>query len=90
MREGGGAPEARIDYAFKALTSRAPRAGELTLLKELYTEELADFAKDPKRVKGLLQTGESKWDTSLPAAELAACTMVATTVMNFDEFVMKR
>jgi hypothetical protein len=90
MREGGAAPEARIGYAFKALTSRAPRAGELKLLSALYSEELADFAKDPKRVKGLLQTGESKWDTTLSAAELAACTMVATTVMNFDEFVMKR
>ncbi|MBD0260827.1 MAG: DUF1553 domain-containing protein, partial [Cytophagales bacterium] len=90
MREGGAAPEARISYAFKALTSRAPRPGELTLLKQLYKEELTGFAKDPKRVKGLLDTGESEWDTSLPAAELAACTMVATTVMNFDEFVMKR
>jgi len=90
MREGGDAPEARISYAYKALTSRAPRPGELNLLKQLYSEELTDFAKDPKKIKELLQTGASKWDTSLPPAELAACTMVATTVMNFDEFVMKR
>jgi hypothetical protein len=59
-------------------------------MKELYTEELESFRKEPKRIKELLSTGESKQDTTLNSAELAACTMIATTVMNFDEFVMKR
>jgi len=90
MKEGGVSPEARIGYAFKALTSRAPRPRELTLLKELYAEELAGFQKEPLRANRLLAAGDSKRDTSLDTAQLAACTMVATTVMNFDEFVMKR
>jgi hypothetical protein len=90
MQEGGSAPEARISYAFKALTSRAPRPEEATLLQELYAEELAEFISNNKKATALLSTGESKRDTELSPAELAACTMVATTVMNFDEFVMKR
>ncbi len=90
MRETGNTPEARISYAFKALTSRPPRPQELELMKELYAGELEVFQRNPKRIKELLSIGESKRDNTLNAAELAACTMVATTVMNFDEFVMKR
>jgi hypothetical protein len=34
--------------------------------------------------------GESRRDPTLAAADVAACTMVATTVMNFDEAIYKR
>ncbi len=90
MREGGNDPESRIDFAFKALTGRSARAEERALLKRLYQEEWNEFQKDPKQWKALLQVGEYQRDQKLAPAELAACTMVATTVMNFDEFVMKR
>ncbi|CAN5834960.1 DUF1553 domain-containing protein [soil metagenome] len=90
MQEGGAKPEQRITYAFKALTSRAPRPKELTLLQQLYAEELADFRKKPERVPELLSVGEAARDTALNAEELATCTIIASTIMNFDEFVMKR
>lgn len=90
MREGGDAPEKRIAVAFKALTSRLPRPQEMQLMEQLYAEELADFQKDSRRATQLLSAGEAKRDTKLNVSELAACTIVASTVMNFDEFVMKR
>jgi hypothetical protein len=90
MKEGGASPEQRIAFAFKALTSRAPRPAELALLQQLYAEELADFKKKPERVPELLSVGEAKRDASLNAEELAACTILASTIMNFDEFVVKR
>ncbi|MBC7919955.1 MAG: DUF1553 domain-containing protein, partial [Ferruginibacter sp.] len=90
MREGGDTPEARVTFAFKALTSRSPRPAEMALLQQLYAEELPGFRKDTKRALQLLATGEAKRDATLDPAQLAACTVVASTVMNFDETVMKR
>ena len=90
MEEGGKTPEDRITFAFKALTSRAPRTEELTLTKQLYLEELTNFKKKPERAEQLLSTGEYERDTELAADELAACTIVASSLMNFDEFIVKR
>jgi hypothetical protein len=59
-------------------------------LKQLYEEELADFRKQPKRAMQLLTVGEYKHDTKLEANEVAAYTIVASRIMNFDEFVVKR
>ncbi len=90
IKEGGQTPEARIVFAFKALTSRAPRAEELTLLQQLYEDELKDFKKEPTRAEQLLSVGEHKRDIRLDAKEVAACTIIASSIMNFDEFVVKR
>jgi hypothetical protein len=90
MREGGDTPESRIDFAFKALTGRLARSDERTLLKKMYQEEWEEFQKNPKRSKDLLKVGEYQVDQKLDPAQLAACTMLATTIMNFDETVMRR
>ncbi|MES2733922.1 MAG: DUF1553 domain-containing protein [Bacteroidota bacterium] len=90
MREGGENPESRIDFAFKALTGRAARLEERELLKKMYLEEWNDFQKNPKRSNALLKVGEFQRDQKLAPAELAACTMLASTIMNFDEMVMRR
>jgi hypothetical protein len=90
IKEGGSELKERIAFAFKALTSRNPRAEELELLTSLYTEELNDFKKEPKRATQLLNIGEYKRDTKLDAAQVAAYTIVASSIMNFDEFVVKR
>ncbi|MCY7352354.1 MAG: DUF1553 domain-containing protein [Cytophagaceae bacterium] len=90
LKEGGSSPDARIVFAYKALTSRPPRPQELALLKQLYADELADFRRQPKRVEALLNVGEFPRDKTLRADELATSTVVASTIMNFDEFVIKR
>jgi hypothetical protein len=90
IRLGGATPEARITYAYRALTSRSPRPQEVALLKDLYAQEQADFAKNPKRAAALLTVGEYPFDKTLNPTELAANAVVASTIMNFDEFVIKR
>ncbi|MDQ4140115.1 MAG: DUF1553 domain-containing protein, partial [Bacteroidota bacterium] len=90
VREGGSTPEQRISYAFRALTSRHPRQDELVILKNLYQQEYADFDKNPARAEKLLKEGEYPRDKKLPAADVATCAVVANTLMNFDEFVVKR
>ena len=47
------------------------------------------FRQSSGAAQGLINTGESKPDTTLDGAELAAWTMVANTVMNRDDFVNK-
>jgi hypothetical protein len=80
----------QIAYGFISLTSRSPSAGELKVLKDLYDEEYADFRKNPGRVKQLLAVGEYPVDKRLNPVKLAAGTIVASTIMNFDEFLIKR
>ncbi|MBU1822470.1 MAG: DUF1553 domain-containing protein, partial [Bacteroidetes bacterium] len=80
----------QITYAFLCLTSRPPSNREIAILKELYREEYRAFQKSPQRVKDLLGTGEYPVDPSVDAMALAAGTVVASTVMNFDEFIIKR
>jgi Protein of unknown function (DUF1553) len=80
----------RLQYGFQALTSRKARPAELTVLKDLFEKEYTYFKQNPEKAEKLLSVGEFPRDKTLEAAEVAAYTMVASTVMNFDEFVMKR
>lgn len=90
MLKHGKTVDDQIDYAFTALTSRLPDPKEKTVLKALYEEELQDFSRNPKRMKSILAAGEYPLDKTLNPAQLAAGTIVASTVMNFDEFLIKR
>ena len=79
-----------IPAMFKAVISRPGRPEEVALMKQLYGEELADFKKNPKRATELLSVGEYPVDKQLNTGELAAWTVVASTIMNFDEAIIKR
>ena len=80
----------RITYFFWAVLSRRPRPTELALLTDLYNEEYTDFLKDKSRAESLLQVGEYPHDQSLNPVEVAAYTVVATTLLNYDEALVKR
>lgn len=85
-----GLAEGSIDYFFKAVISRPARPEELKLMTQLYAEELADFKANPKRARELLSVGEYPVDKTWNPAELAAWTVVTSTIMNFDEAIIKR
>lgn len=82
--------DARIRWFFLAVVSRNPRPNELQILKNLYETEVQAFVKEPQRAESLLSTGEYPTDKSLNTAELAAFTVVANTILNYDEAVVKR
>lgn len=87
---GGQPSDAAVSYLFKAIISRPARPAEVTLMQQLYAEELRDFRANPKRTSDLLTVGRHPVDRQLPPADLAALTIVASTVMNFDEAIIKR
>lgn len=90
MLARGRSVEDRISYAFLALTGRRPRPGEVEILRQLFEEEYQHFRQVPEKARELLAVGEYPVDESLQAPELAAYTVVASTIMNFDEFAIKR
>jgi hypothetical protein len=90
VKEGGKSPDDRIVFGFRALTSRSPDGEELRELRELYEAERAAFEKDRAAARVLLGAGEYPRDKRLAPAEVAALTVVASTIMNFDEAVFRR
>jgi hypothetical protein len=80
----------RLTLLFRAITSRHPQPKELDVLRRLYTEQQAAFAAHPSRGQQLLAFGEAKTNPALPAADLAALTIVAQALQNHDEAVMRR
>jgi hypothetical protein len=80
----------QLQTIFESLISRQPRPSEMALLEKLYQEEYQDFVKNPKRVNELLKVGEYPIDQKASKPQLAALTVVASTIMNFDEFLIKR
>lgn len=90
IREGGLDLDAQIVFGFRLLTSRFPLEYELGMLTELFAHEKAYFESNPAEADLLLSVGEYPPDRALDRDEVAAHTMVASTIMNFDEAYMKR
>jgi hypothetical protein len=47
------------------------------------------YAKDARAARSLVEIGEKKRDASIPEAELAAWTIVASEMLNLDETINK-
>lgn len=90
IKEGGDALESRIAFAFKALIGRMPRKAEKILMIDLYNREYEGFLAEPERVEAWLSTGAYPQNQDLNQVEWASASVLASTLMNFDEFIMKR
>ena len=73
---------------FETALARPPAKDELELLHESFRGHLAHYAADPDAAKALVAIGEIPSATDQPE-RLAAWTMVASLVLNLDEFVTK-
>jgi hypothetical protein len=87
MKEGGISDEERATFGFRWCTSRRPDTGELAILTRAHERELAHFRADAAAADALIRTGEAPLDANLDPAELAAWTLVATTLLNLDEAI---
>jgi len=90
LLEGGETTDARITAAYRLLTSRAPRPTELTTVRTLFEQERATFAGNVAAAKALARAGEKTPARALNPVDVAAWTVVASTIMNTDEAVNKR
>ncbi|MEN9678390.1 MAG: hypothetical protein RIS76_4286 [Verrucomicrobiota bacterium] len=80
----------RLIGGFRAVTGRLPASEEKQILRRLYDEQWRYFSDQPAAAAQLLKTGERPADATLSATQVAATTLVVSTLMNHDEFVMKR
>jgi hypothetical protein len=81
----------RIDEAFLRLTGREPDATEANLLRQLYEEQRTLFADNPQQdaIK-YIQLGDSKPDSKLAPADLAALTVTCQVIFNLDATIYER
>jgi mono/diheme cytochrome c family protein len=89
LAEGGRTAESRLTHGFRLLLSRRPDAGELATLTAALERHKQSFQSDPEAAKQFLSVGEAKTPTAAEPAELAAFSMVASTLLNLDETINK-
>jgi len=78
-----------IKLAFRKLTSRKPDETETKMLLEVYEESIASFQENPEHIDDLLHIGDYFVDESLDQQEVAARTIVFSTILNLDETISK-
>ncbi len=87
IREGGETAEQQLSFLFQSILSRLPTTEESQTLLDDFKGYQTEFSSKAADTSGLLTIGSSGTDTNLPAAEMAAWTMVANTLLNLDEAI---
>jgi hypothetical protein len=85
----GPAFDARLDYVAQRVLARPFAAKEKDILHKAYVDLQAHYESHAADAKKLLHVGDSKADTTIPEAEFAAWTMLASNVLNLDEALNK-
>ncbi len=90
LREGGDTPEARIQAAYALALGRPAGGSEVNILAKTLDSFVERYAEDLDAAEALLSEGDSAWDESFDARELAAYAGLAGLVLNLDEMVTKQ
>lgn len=79
----------RFVLAFRSATGRTPSDRELAVLRTVFDNQLARYRNNAEAALELMRVGESPYDTRFDLSQLAAWTMVASTLLNLDETITK-
>ncbi len=90
QQQGGDKLEDQLTFAWRRICGRYPDAQEISILQQLYHNELQKFIENPDSAEKLLSIGEYPVDESVPPLITASLAMVNNAIMNFDEAYMKR
>jgi hypothetical protein len=80
----------RVSFIFQSVTSRKPRTAEMQILMKLLSDQKNYYSQHPDHAQKLLMTGDHPPVPGLDGQEVAAYTVVANTVLNSDEALVKR
>ena len=89
LRDGGDTLDEQVAFGFRLATARRPDSREQELLRDAYHLLHWKYQNDADAAAKLLSVGEYPRDKSLDAQQLAAMTMVASTILNLDEVVTR-
>ena len=81
--------EARIEWAFQQALNRKPATAERQILPELYQKSLRQFTTGPTGAHELIRTGEAPLHKTVKATDLAALTVVTSTILNLQETITR-
>ncbi|MBG85723.1 MAG: hypothetical protein CMO80_02345 [Verrucomicrobiales bacterium] len=79
----------RLTTAFLRVLQRKPNARESGVLERSLATHLAKYRAAPEAADDLLSVGQAALPDGIDRAELAAWTMICSTLMNLDETVTK-
>lgn len=79
-----------LDRLFRRVTGRHPDPAEQQMLNDFFEQEYRHFRSHPDKAKAYLEVGESDHDPALPADTLAALAVVANSLLNTDEGIVKK
>jgi hypothetical protein len=89
LTESRPSPDERLAYAFRLVLGRTPTAAEQDVLRQSLNLQTARYLASPELADKLLKVGESPTNDKFAKPELAAWTMLASTLLNLDETVTK-
>ena len=81
--------EAKITKAFRSVVCRRPSAGELSLLKKYYEDQVTLFRSKKLNARATLQVGEHPLDEKIDLNMSAALMKLVNTLYNMDETITK-
>src|SRR4029434_4773394 len=82
LLEAGGTPAKRIQFAFRQATGRKPSAEEVQLLSSLAQKQVALYRRNKQGASALVHVGAQPANAKLNPSELAAWTVVASSILN--------
>ncbi|MFK8113858.1 MAG: DUF1553 domain-containing protein [Rubripirellula sp.] len=85
LEQASSNDESRIDFGFRLVTSRVPSDTERQVLMGVLASSRDKYASDPDTAQELLAIGEAKQQTDADPVQLAAWTILASTLLNLDE-----
>ncbi|MBX3745684.1 MAG: PSD1 domain-containing protein [Verrucomicrobiae bacterium] len=89
LTHGGSTTRDRVRYAFTLVLGRRPAPAEVALLTAAFDREFSQFAADREAANRLIHVGASRPPVDVDIAELAAWTIVASTLLNLDEAITR-
>jgi hypothetical protein len=82
--------KAAIGLAYRQLTGITPTSKQIALLSALQQTEYNKFKANPTKIKGWINAGLYKINTTLDPYWVAANSVVASTILNSDATITKR
>lgn len=80
----------QLEQAYRLLTGIRPKAEVIYLLLDLFEKEKQRFDLNPDQASALFTVGEYEQDVALDMIDVAATAIVCSTIMSFDETLIKR
>lgn len=89
VKEGGNDDPARLAWAWREATGRAPAESEAATLAALLAKHRTAFQQDEKSARDVLGGGQFRVPDDIPPAEAAAWHSVARVLLNLHETITR-